>query len=106
MTPVNKHFELTCETMKYKLDLNYDLLRTHHLAHWANKCVLDILLKYLLLSKTRHMVHPMTTGAADHIATCMALKTVPVMVILHQLQPRFPYHMRSKISPDDLAQAF
>jgi hypothetical protein len=34
----------------------------------------------------------MTTGAADHITTRMTLKTVPIMVILHQLQPRFSCH--------------
>jgi len=30
----------------------------------------------------------MTTGAADHITTRMTLKTIPIMVILHQLQTR------------------
>jgi hypothetical protein len=34
----------------------------------------------------------MTTGAADHITTRMTLKTVPIMVILHQLQPRSSSH--------------
>jgi hypothetical protein len=38
------------------------------------------------------MVHTVTTGAADHITTRMTLKTVPIMVILHQLQPRFSCH--------------
>jgi hypothetical protein len=49
----------------------------------------------------------MTTGAADHIATCVALKTVPVMLILHQLQPKLTCHdIRNKISPAGIAQVF
>jgi hypothetical protein len=37
----------------------------------------------------------------------MALKTVPVMVILHQLQPRSTcHHIQNNISPAGLGQVF